>query len=322
MEERYVVALGPLPGRVAEILAPDFVLCMPDETDSQRNEPLPSSVHPVVGLLTTVADRLDPDRLRAFPSLRAVATASAGTDHLDLAELRRRHIPTASVPTVLTETTADLAWALLLAAARRLGEAERTLRAGRWEGWSPLFLTGTDVYGKTLGIVGMGRIGSAVARRAQGFSMRVQYAGRHPSPAGQDLGAQMVPLDALLSDSDLVILCLPGGPSTRGLIGERELRCMKDEAVLVNIGRGDVLDLTALCSELDRGRFTGVGLDVYPEEPISPDHPLLHHERVVLLPHIGSATRATRIRMAEGAALALKALLLGRDLPADAVRIV
>ncbi len=318
----HVLAPSALPGRVSEILSPELQLDMADENSPPGLGYETSAPDQVVGLLVTVADRVNTAVLDRFPALRAVGTASAGTDHVDVTALSKREIALAAVPGVLTETTADLAWALILAAARRLGEAERVLRSGRWSGWSPLFLTGQDVYGKTLGIVGLGRIGTAVARRAQGFSMTLLYHSRHAQPAGDALSARRVPLETLLAESDVVILALPGGPETRGLIGRQELARMKDEAVLVNIGRGDALDLSALSEELERGRLAGVGLDVYPEEPLPPSHPILTHERVVALPHIGSATLRTRVGMAEGAARAVKALLLGEDLPDTAVRVL
>lgn len=310
-----VRAFGPLPGDIESALGREFRL----ETEAPQGN---GSDPGVTGLLVTVADRVDADRIGRFPGLRAVTTASAGTDHLDLRVLAERGIAVAAVPGVLTETTADLCWALMLAAARRLGEAERTLRKGAWGGWSPLFLTGVDVYGKTLGIVGMGRIGTAVARRARGFDMEVLFTNRHPRPDARPLGATPVPLDTLLARSDIVVLCLPGGEETRGRIGRAELARMQESAVLVNIGRGDVLDLEALGEDLERGRLAGVGLDVYPEEPLPPDHPILRYERVVALPHIGSATLATRTRMAEGGARALRALLMGEALPDEAVRVL
>lgn len=314
-----VLALAALPGNIERLLGPEFRLRI---AQPGHNLDLVPDREDVVGLLVTVADRVDEPLIEGLPSLRAVATASAGTDHLDLPALAARQIAAAAVPGVLTETTADLCWALILAAARRLGEAERILRGGTWQGWSPLFLTGVDVYGKTLGIVGMGRIGSAVARRAQGFGMKLLYHNRRPSPVAETLCASLLPLEELLPQSDIVVLALPGGPETRGRIGAAELAAMREDAVLVNVGRGDLLDMTALSDELQRGRFAGVGLDVYPEEPLPPDHPILRHERVVALPHIGSATYATRIRMTEGAARSLRALLTDSLLLEEAVRIL
>lgn len=313
-----VVAFEALPGRVRERLGAHVALEIhppPGVEDSAVDAG-------VVGLLVTVANRVDRTSLARWPALEVVASASAGTDHLALADLAARHVRVIAVPAVLTETTADLAWALMLAAARRLGEGERAVRGGTWQGWSPLYMTGVDVYGRTLGIVGLGRIGTAVARRAQGFSMRVFYHSRHPSPAARSVGATYVSLDTLCAESDIVVLCLPGTQETRGLLGASQLARMRDDAVLVNVGRGDAIDLAALDQELVRGRFAGVGLDVFPVEPLPPTHPILRHERVVAVPHIGSATRATRIRMVETAASALGSALRGEPLPQDAVWIV
>jgi len=317
MTDLRVVAFEALPGRAAEQLGPGVTLEIhpPDAEDRAVDAG-------VVGLLVTVANRVDGASLERWPALQVVASASAGTDHLALADLAARHVQVLAVPDVLTETTADLAWALILAASRRLGEGERAVRGGTWQGWSPLYMTGVDVHGRTLGIVGLGRIGTAVARRAQGFAMRLLYHSRHPSPTAPAVGATYVSLDTLCAQSDIVVLCLPGSPETRGLLSAPRLARMRDDAVLVNVGRGDAVDLQALDRELARGRFAGVGLDVFPVEPLPPTHPILRHERVVAVPHIGSATRATRIRMVETAASALGAALRGQPLPKDAVRVV
>lgn len=244
---------------------------------------------------------------------------SAGADHIALAALAARAIPAATVGSVLSETTADLAFALLLAAARRIGEGERAVRAGAWRGWTPTYMVGREVHGATLGILGMGRIGQAVARRARAFEMRVLYHNRRAVPDDRASGAVYRPLDALLAESEHVVSLLPSTPETRGLLGDRALGRMRPDSVLVNAGRGDTLDLDALVRHLGQGRFAGVGLDVYPREPVAPDHPVLAFERVVALPHLGSATLAARVAMAETAARALVALLTGGALPAAAV---
>jgi lactate dehydrogenase-like 2-hydroxyacid dehydrogenase len=237
------------------------------------------------------------------PGLRALATVSVGLDHVDLAAARARRIPVVYTPGVLTEATADLTFALVLAASRRLGEAERYLRAGRWRSWSFDLLLGSDVHGKTLGIVGPGRIGRAVARRAEGFAMRVLFAGR---PRAE--------LERVLRESDVVCLTLPLREETRGLVGARELALMKPGAVLVNTSRGGVLDEAALAAALRSGRLAAAGLDVFEHEPdVHPD--LLACERALLVPHIGSATREARDAMARSACRGLAEALSGRRPP-------
>jgi glyoxylate reductase len=253
-------------------------------------------------LVCFLVDRIDAGVL-ATPCLRAVATVSVGVDHVDMQEAARRRIPLVNTPDVLTEATADLTFALVLAAARRLGEAERYLRAGRWRDWSFDLLLGADVHGKTLGVVGPGRIGRAVARRAEGFSMRVLFAGR---PRQE--------LERVLREADVVCLTLPLTAETRGLIGARELALMKPSAVLVNTSRGPLVDEAALATALREGRLGGAGLDVFEHEPqVHPD--LLACERAVLVPHIGSATRETRAEMARVACRGLAAVLSGRRPP-------
>jgi glyoxylate reductase len=249
-----------------------------------------------------LVDRID-DALLSTPGLRALATVSVGLDHVDLAAAARRRIPVVHTPDVLTESTADLTFALVLAASRRLGEAERYLRAGRWRSWSFDLLLGSDVHGKTLGIVGPGRIGRAVARRAEGFSMRVLLAGR-----------ERAELEQVLREADVVCLTVPLTEQTRGLIGARELALMKRGAVLVNTSRGPVLDEAALAAALRSGHLAAAGLDVYEHEPkVHPD--LLACERALLLPHVGSATRETRDAMARIACRGLAQALSGRRPP-------
>lgn len=263
-------------------------------------------------VLCTFADRVDDAVLAAAaPTCRLFATMAAGYENFDLDAARRRNILIANGGRALTDTVADHAWALLLAAARRLGEAERHLRTGRWTGWKVDEFLGLDVHGKTLGIVGFGRIGRAVARRAAGFRMRILYCKRTPITFD---GAESRPLDALLAESDFVVLLVPGSPETRHLIDEARLRRMKPTAVLVNVGRGNVVDEVALVRALRAGTIAAAGLDVYENEPrVSPG--LLELENVVLLPHIGSATAATRERMALVAAENVLAVLEGRPPP-------
>lgn len=251
--------------------------------------------------------------LARAPQLRVVANLGVGVDNIDLTAAAARGIVVTNTPDVLTEATADLGWALLLAVARRIVEADGDLRARGFPGWTflPPHL-GVDVYGRTLGVVGFGRIGQAVARRGRGFGMELLYFSRSGKPQAEaELGARFVPLDELLARSDFVVLCVPLTPDTRRLIGARELGLMKREAILVNIARGPVVDEGALVEALRAGRIRGAGLDVFEEEPRV--HPgLLPLRNVVLIPHLGSATVATRLRMADMAAHAVLDVLTGR----------
>ena len=260
-------------------------------------------------------DRID-ERVLATPGLRVVSNVAVGYDNIDVAAANRHRVMVTNTPGVLDETTADLAFALILAAARRTGEAERYLRSGRFTGWSMDLLVGRDVHGATLGIVGAGRIGQAVARRARGFGMSLLYAAEHPIPAAREveLGLRPRPLDALLAEADFVSLHVPLRAETRHLIDERRLRLMKSTAVLVNTARGPVVDERALARALAEGWIMAAGLDVFENEP-AVEPALLGLENVVLLPHIGSSSVLTRSRMAERAALNCAAALAGRRPP-------
>jgi lactate dehydrogenase-like 2-hydroxyacid dehydrogenase len=277
---------------------------------------LANRISEVDGLLCLLTDRIDDALLARAPKLRVLSQMAVGYDNIDVAACTRRGIPVGNTPGVLTETTADLAFGLLLMTARRLGEAETWLRAGQWKTWSPMELTGPDVHHATLGIVGMGRIGYEVARRAAGFQMRILYhsRSRHEN-AERDFGAHHVSLDELLASSDFVSLHMPLSAETRHMIGAAELAKLKPTAILINTARGAVLDQAALVSVLREGRIGGAGLDVFESEPLPPDDPLLSFPNVVLLPHIGSASIATRTKMAVLAAENLVAGLRGEPLP-------
>jgi len=270
------------------------------------------------GLLCLLTDRVDRELLAACPRLRVVSSCSVGLDHVDLAAARERGIAVGHTPGVLTETTADLAFALLLAAARRVAEADRFVREGGWTAerrWEPDLLLGRDVHGATLGIVGLGAIGRAMARRGAGFDMRVLAWSR----TRRDFpGVAHVSLAELLARSDFVSLHVPLTPETRGLLGARALAGMKPGAVLVNTTRGGVVDEAALVEALARGRLAAAGLDVFEEEPLPAGSPLRALPNVVLSPHIGSASIATRARMADLAVENLLAGLEGRPLPHQA----
>jgi glyoxylate reductase len=268
------------------------------------------------GLLCTITDRIDTEVLDRAPTLKVIANYGVGFEHIDIDGATRRGIPVTNTPGVLTETTADLAWALILATARRIVEGDKRVREGKFQYWAPFPFLGQEVGSKTLGLIGMGRIGKAVARRAAGFSMKVIYHSRTrlEPVAEQELNLSWAPLESLLREADFVSLHVPLTPQTRHLIGSRELGLMKDSAYLINTARGPVIDEAALVKALRQGQIRGAGLDVYENEPqLSPG--LADLENVVLLPHVGSATVETRTRMAVMAAENLLAGLRGDPPP-------
>jgi D-3-phosphoglycerate dehydrogenase len=269
----------------------------------------------VEGLVATGA-RVTGELLEQAPRLRVIANVGVGYDNIDVAACTRRRIVVTNTPDVLTETTADLAFALLMAAARRLVESDRYVREGHWHYWQWSYLWGADLFGKTLGVYGLGRIGKAVARRARGFSMRVLYYDIvRPAPTQeQELGAQFVDRETLLREADFLTLHVPLTPETYHLISGRELAMMKATAFLINAARGKVVDEAALVEALQSRRIAGAGLDVFEREPHI--HPaLLALPNVVLTPHVGSATSETRLAMAMLAAENLLTALEGRCPP-------
>jgi glyoxylate reductase len=266
------------------------------------------------GVLSTVTEKVDAEFMDAAgDGLKVVANMAVGYDNVDVQAATERGIVVTNTPGVLDETTADVAFMLLLAAARRLGESERILRAGKWEWWGPKLFMGPDVWGKKLGIIGLGRIGQAVARRARGFGMEILYHNRsRKGDAEEELEARYLDLEDLLETADFVTLHTPLSDETHHLIGAPELEKMKPAAVLVNTSRGPVVDEAALADALAEGRIFAAGLDVYEEEPKI--HPkLLDLENVVLAPHIGSGSIETRDKMAVLAAENLVAVLRGEE---------
>lgn len=268
------------------------------------------------GLISMLSDPIDKNVIDHCPLLKVIANYAVGYNNIDLEAATARRIVVTNTPDVLTETTADLAWALILAAARRLVEADRLVRSGRWKGWAPTQLLGSDVYGKTLGILGMGRIGQAVARRAKGFSMQVLYHNRHPldQDIERKLDAHYVTFDELMTQADFISIHVPLNPKTHHLIGRRELHLMRPTAYLINTARGPVVDENALVEALHRKRIAGAGLDVFENEPKVPSR-LLGLMSVVTLPHIGSASTGTRTRMGFMVAENLSAVFEGRRPP-------
>lgn len=280
------------------------------------------------GLVCLLSDDVDADVLDASPDLSVVSTFSVGYDHIDVAAAAEREVAVGHTPGVLTETTADLAWALLLSCARRTVEGHDYVEADEWEAWGPTLLTGADVHDATLGIVGLGKIGTAVARRGAGFEMDVLYTGRSRKPdreaelAEAGVDATFVDREELLADSDFVSLHVPLVADTEGYIGADELRRMSDDAILVNTSRGAVVDTDALDTALERGWIGRAGLDVTDPEPLPGDHPILRHapERLVVTPHVGSSSVGTRNQMSEMTAANVEAGIEGQELPHSALR--
>ncbi|MDB5217932.1 MAG: D-3-phosphoglycerate dehydrogenase [Myxococcaceae bacterium] len=307
-----VFVSGTLPGDgMAHLRAAHDVVHDDGGTRSAAFASCRAQVEAVVALLT---DRIDAAFLEESPRLRIVANVAVGVDNVDVAACRARGVIVTNTPDVLTEATADLAFGLLLAAARRIAEGDRLVRAGGFTGWTPTFMLGARVNGTTLGIVGMGRIGQAMARRARGFGMHALYTQRTPLPAAMalGLGATFVPeLDDLLAQSDGVTIHCPLTPATRHLFDAARFARMKPGAVLVNTARGPIVDEAALAHALEHGPLAAAGLDVFEDEPRV--HPsLLARPNVVLAPHIGSADRPTREAMASMAIDNVLAVLAGR----------
>jgi glyoxylate reductase len=288
-----------------------------DELPPPRDELL-RRVEGIDGLLSLLTDTVDDELLdSAGPQLRVVSNFAVGFDNIDVGACTRRRIPAGNTPGVLTETTADLAFALLMAAARRLPEAVDYVRAGNWRTWAPMLLMGVDVHGATLGIVGFGRIGREMARRGRGFGMRILYHDVQPA-SGEDeaaLGATHVEMDELLRESDFVSLHVNLTDETQHLIDADALAAMKPTAVLVNTSRGPVVDHAALEAALRGGTIFAAALDVTQPEPLPADHPLVLLPNCIVLPHVASASRTTRGRMAAMAAANLLAGLRGERLP-------
>lgn len=311
MKPRVLVTRHVYPQAIA-ILQEHCVVDYRDSHDVMDEATLVKKLQHADGVVCQLTDKLSANVLAQAPKLRVVSNVAVGYDNLDVAAATARKIVVTNTPGVLTEATADLTFALLLAVARRLPESERFLRDGKWQRWDVDLLCGADVHGRTLGIVGLGRIGRAVARRARGFGMRVLYSGPRPAPAdvAQELQAHHVPLDLLLQQSDFVSLHLPMSAATKHTIGVEQLCRMKRGAFLINTARGPLVDEAALVAALEEGLLAGAGLDVFEDEPRI--HPgLLALPNVVLLPHTGSATTSVRTLMCTLAARDCAAVLTG-----------
>lgn len=316
--KKTVLAFSRVSPEMAERLQQDFNVIIPDpkkgDLNEQFNEALPHT-HGMIG----AGRKLGREQLESATQLEVVSSISVGYDNYDVSYFTERGIMLTNTPDVLTESTADLGFSLIMSSARRVAELDAYTKAGKWTRSIEAPQFGTDVYGKTLGIVGMGNIGAAVARRGHlGFNMPILYSGNSRKTAvEQELGAQFRTLDQLLAESDFVCLVVPLSEKTKHLISTRELSLMKKSAILVNIARGPIVDEPALVEALRNGTIRGAGLDVYEKEPLA-ESPLFQLGNAVTLPHIGSATHETRQAMADRAYSNLRAALLGEK-PQDLV---
>jgi glyoxylate reductase len=305
-----VVSSTVLPFDAAACLGSDITYRAPHEGSFSRRELL-NEITSADALICLLSVAIDAELLAAAPNLRVVANYAVGYDNIDVPLCTEKRIWATNTPDVLTEATADFTFALLLGAARRLLEGERMVREDRWQGWAPDVLLGSDVAGRTIGIIGLGRIGRAVARRARGFGMRILYTGPRPVPQAAQFGAERVSLTELLAGSDYVTIHCAASEKTYHLIGAPELANMKANAFLVNTARGSLVDEAALVAALDRGQLAGAALDVFEAEPRMSDA-LRRHEKVLLAPHAASATTKTRRRMGEICVSEVKRVLSGK----------
>ncbi|MEH7436655.1 D-glycerate dehydrogenase [Neobacillus drentensis] len=317
MKKPKIVVTKRIPEQALELLKENGDLFIWDhEEEPIPQEILMEEIRDAAGLFTNVGDRIDKELLDEAPNLKVISTMAVGFDNIDMKESARRGIPVGHTPGILTETTADLTFALLMATARRVVEGSDYVHQGRWKSWGPMLLTGQDIFGATIGIIGMGRIGEGVARRAAGFSMNILYHNRRRRPdIEESLNASYCSLKELLKKSDFVVLLAPGSSETHSMIGKEEFQLMKPNSVFINTSRGTNVNETALYEALKNKEIWGAGLDVFEAEPVSQEHPLLTLPNVTVLPHIGSASVATRTKMALITAENLIAVLSGKEMP-------
>lgn len=295
----YIYLTRKLPGKAVQKLTERFHVHMWEREDlAVPHDILLSEAEKADALLTVVSDSVNEEVLQAGKNLKVVANMAVGFDNIDVEAATRKGIYVCNTPDVLTETTADLTFALLLASARRITEAAQFLKDGEWQSWSPFLLAGQDIHHKTIGICGMGGIGEAVARRAKGFSMDILYHNRTRKPeAEKELGARYCTFDDLVEQSDFLVAMTPLTPETKYKFNGDVFKRMKSSAIFINASRGAVADEEALFEALKNKEIAGAGLDVFAEEPVSAEHPLLKLDNVTALPHIGSATMETRMNM-------------------------
>lgn len=318
MDENRIVVTRQPPGQALAILASEGSVWVWSEDRPIDRQVLLDEITTATGLYSMLTDQIDESLLDHAPHLKVVSQMAVGVDNIDLTTCQQRGIKVGHTPDVLTETTADMAFGLLIAAARRFREGAGDVAGGWWGDWDPNYLIGRDVHGSTLGIIGFGRIGRAVARRAVGFGMSVLYTQRHPIELSGPT-ATYLPMDDLLEQSDHVVVAAPLTDATYHLIGTLQLQKMKPTATLINIGRGQLVDPAALHHALTNGEIFAAGLDVTDPEPIPPNHPLVATPNCFITPHLGSSTIRTRQAMAELAARNLVAGLRGQPLEAPVI---
>jgi glyoxylate reductase len=306
-----------LPERGLQIIRKHFDMEVWPEYAPPPKKTIIEKAKNVDALATLLSDKIDAEVFNAAPKLKIVSQLAVGFDNIDIPEATKRGIYVTNTPEVLTDTTADFAWALLMALARRVIEADKYVRTGQWKvGWHPDMMAGRDIYNATIGVVGAGRIGYAVAKRATGFSMKILFYDVVPRPEiEKDFGAKKVDLDTLLRESDFVSIHVPLMKETQHLINEQKLKLMKKTAYLINNSRGPVVDEKALYKALKEGWIAGAGLDVFEQEPTPADNPLLKLDNVAVAPHISSASIETRSKMGEMVAENLVAFFEGKKPP-------
>jgi len=321
MKKPLVIVTRKLPDIIETRMMELFEAELNLEDAAMSREALEAAVARADILVPTVTDRIDASLIeKAGPQLKMIANFGNGIDHVDLVAAKKRGIVVSNTPDVLTEDTADMTMALILAVPRRLSEGERLVRAGEWNGWSPTGMLGHRIWGKRLGIVGMGRIGQAVARRAKGFGLSIHYHNRKRVPAEIEQGLEATfwsSLDQMIAHMDIVSINCPHTPATYHLLNSRRLALMKPHAYVVNTARGEVIDETALAQALAEGRIAGAGLDVFEKEPVINPR-LLKLDNVVLLPHMGSATIEGRVAMGEKVLINIRTFVDGHN-PRDRV---
>ena len=303
-----------IPDEIVKKIAEECTVRMWGEQDiAVPKSVLEQEIEKADGLFCLLTETIDKTMIEKAKKLRIISNMAVGYNNIDVNAAKAKNILVTNTPDVLTETTADLTFSLLMATARRVVEASAYLRKGKWKTWSPMQLTGQDIYGATIGIIGMGRIGEALARRAKGFNMNIIYFNRNrKQKLEEEIEMQYQDLNSLLRKSDFICIMTPYSSETRGLISEKELSLMKKSAILINTARGGIVDEEALYYALRKGEIWAAGLDVFMNEPISVDHRLLTLPNVVATPHIGSASIQTRLKMADLAAENLLLALKGR----------
>ncbi|RXJ01824.1 D-glycerate dehydrogenase [Anaerobacillus alkaliphilus] len=315
MTKPYVFITRKLPEEtIVDLLDVADVSMWPYEEEPVPREKLMEEAKKANGLLTMLSDKIDNELINQASHLKVVANLAVGFDNIDVEEATKKGIAICNTPDVLSDTTADLTFALLMATARRVVEAAQYIKDGQWKNWGPMLLAGTDIHHKTIGIVGMGRIGEAVAKRATGFEMEILYHNRtRKHEAESKLGANYCSFEELLKNSDFIVCLAPLTAETRGMFNEQAFKQMKETAIFINASRGDVVDEQALFYALKNGVIKAAGLDVFQNEPIGAEHPLLKLPNLVAIPHIGSASVETRKVMAELASRNIRNVLLDRQ---------